>query len=165
MAFLRSTSYCCNSTYVFCVGEAGFTWPLPSLVSVQLSGAAKRSTTRHRRQRDYIVFLWGMFISRLWPWLCRPRFLFNIPYAIHIIYITIYIYINIHDHTFIYVYMYNLYYIYMYVQIHVKKSVHYIALHLLTLDFVICNVIYIYIYIWCLNKNIVSSFLNIARIR
>ena len=41
----------------------------------------------------------------------------------------------------------------MYVQIHVKKSVHYIALHLLTLDFVICNVIYIYIYMMSEQKH------------
>lgn len=45
--------------------------------------------------------------------------------------------------------MYNLYYICICMYkctFKKKKTVHYIALHLLTLDFVICNVIYIYIY-------------------
>ena len=55
--------------------------------------------------------------------------------------------------THLYMYTCIIYIIYMYVQIHVKKSVHYIALHLLTLDFVICNVIYIYIYMMSEQKH------------
>ena len=55
----------------------------------------------------------------------------------------------------IHLYMYTciIYIIYMYVQMHVKQYVHYIALHLLTLDFVIYIYIYVCVYVMSEQKH------------